>query len=99
MKFRNYFCFVLFFLSLKALTKDWLFALYHEGYYNIPQTFDILDTDSSDSHKYIESVSPITLFILNKQNDLEVVAIQKHNTPSKQRRIHNPVKHLRWRVL
>lgn len=44
---------------------------------------DILDTDLTDSHKYIESVSPITLFILNKQNDLEVVAIQKHNTPSK----------------
>lgn len=69
--------------SFKALKEDRLFVLYHEDYHKIPEMVDILDTDLTDSHKYIESVSPITLFILNKQNDLEVVAIQKHNTPSK----------------
>ena len=60
-----------------------LFVLYHEEYSNIEQAPDLLDINPFDEHKLFPKVSPITLFIVNKENDLEVVAIQKDSKPGK----------------
>ena len=34
-----------------------------------------------DDHKLFENVSPVALFVVNRERDLKVVAIQKHYTP------------------
>ena len=61
--------------------EDRLFVLYHEEYHKMPQVVDILDISPFDDHKLYENVSPITLFVLDSKNNLQVVAIQKHNKP------------------
>ena len=60
-----------------------LFVLYHEEYSTIEEAPDLLDFNPFDEHKMFPKVSPITLFVVNKENDLEVVAIQKDNMPGK----------------
>ena len=57
--------------------------LYHEYYHTIEEAEDLLDIEPTDGHKLFEHLSPITLFVLNNQNDLEVIAIQKHYTSGK----------------
>ena len=58
-----------------------MFVLHHDDYDTIQAIPDLLDTNPYDEHKLLEKVSPITLFILNKDNKLEVVAIQKDVNP------------------
>ena len=58
-----------------------MFVLHHDDYDTIQVIPDLLDTNPYDEHKLLEKVSPVTLFILNKDNKLEVVAIQKDVNP------------------
>ena len=68
------------FIPLKAIEESRLFVLYHEDYDNIPR---LVINNPFDDQKELEKMTPVSLFILNGQNDLQVVAIQINDTEGK----------------
>lgn len=53
-----------------------IFVLHHDHYAKLPHQADILDTDHTDDIQLEKTLSPITLFMLNGDRELEVLAIQ-----------------------
>ena len=67
-------------MYLKAAEESRLFVLYHKDYDEIPQL--VIDNPFDDERE-LEKMTPVSVFILNRQNDLEIVAIQINDTRSK----------------
>jgi len=53
-----------------------VFVLHHDHYDKLPQQPDILDINPADDIKLEVTFSPLTLFVLNGDRELEVLAIQ-----------------------
>ena len=58
------------------MTEKRLFVLYHEHYDKLPHTDDILDINPNDEMKLEKTKSPISIFVLNEDHELEIFAIQ-----------------------
>ncbi|XP_066921490.1 polyunsaturated fatty acid 5-lipoxygenase-like isoform X2 [Clytia hemisphaerica] len=64
----------------KLVKEKRVFVLYHEHYDELSHTKDILDTNPHDNIKLEQTTSPIVLFVLTDEKELEVVAIQMDST-------------------